>query len=440
MEREKIGSRLGFLMLAAGSAVGLGNVWRFPYIVGKNGGAAFVLVYLFFLAVLGLPLLVAELSIGRGSKKAMSEALAELAPSHLKKFWSRIGITLFFGCFVLMIYYTDVAGWLVKYAAGYATNTPIAEPGQAFTALLANYPVCAAFTVITVLISTLVCMFGVAKGVERVTKIMMLSLLALLGVLAVKSLTLPGAAEGISFYLKPDWAKFMEHPVSAIFDALGQAFFTLSLGVGSMEIFGSYIDRSNSLVKEALCIIVIDTFVAFLSGLVIFPACASFGVEYSSGPGLIFVALPQVFSKMSGGMFWGFLFFLFLSFAALTTIIAVFDGIIGGIMDTWKLQRKSATLLTGACVAVFAMPCVFIDGVLDWEDFAVSQLWLPIGALIQGLFVLSPTFGWGWEKFRKEASAGHGPSMPNWMRYAYCSIIPALIVTVLLGGLYLKFK
>lgn len=439
MVREKIGSRLGFLMLAAGSAVGLGNVWRFPYIVGKNGGAAFVLVYLFFLAVLGLPLLVAELAIGRGSKKALSEALSELAPERLKKFWSLVGIALFFGGFVLMIYYTDVAGWLVKYSVNYATNTPIDNPAQSFGALLSNYPVCAGFTILTVLISTLVCIFGVAKGVERVTKIMMLSLLALLGVLAVKSLTLPGAAEGLAFYLKPDWGKFMEHPGSSIFDALGQAFFTLSLGVGSMGIFGSYIDRSNSLVKEAVCIIAIDTFVAFLSGLVIFPACASFGVEYTSGPGLIFVALPQVFNKMSGGMFWGFLFFLFLSFAALTTIIAVFECIIGGIVDTWKLPRKSATLLTGICVAIFAMPCVFIDGVLDWEDFAVSQLWLPLGALIQGIFVLSPAIGWGWEKFREEASAGNGLSMPNWMRYAYNWLIPSLIIIVLAGGLYQKF-
>ncbi len=433
--RETLNSRLGFLMLAAGSAVGLGNVWRFPYIVGRNGGAAFVIVYLAFLAILGFPLLAVELGIGRGAKRSLASALGTLAPPSARRFWSWLGAVLASGCFVLMIYYTDVAGWLLKYTADFARGSVPSDPSSAFATLLADHPTGIAFMLGAVVFATGVCLLGVVKGVERTTKFMMLSLLALLGILAVKSLTLPGAAEGLAFYLKPDWAKFMEHPWQSIIDAMGQAFFTLSLGIGSMTICGSYVDERHSLVKETAVIICIDTFVALLAGLVIFPACATYNVAYTEGPGLIFVALPQVFAQLPGGTWWGFLFFLFLAFAALTTVVAVFECLIAGLMDSCGWRRVPATLLVGVGVGFLSLPCVLFEGVLEWEDFAVSKLWLPIGALCQGFFVVNGDWGWGWENFRRAVSQGDGWSMPNWVRWHLIFIVPILIFTVLIAGL-----
>ena len=433
--RERLGSRLGFLMLAAGSAVGLGNVWRFPYVVGKNGGAAFVAVYFLFLAVLGFPLLAAELGIGRGAGKSLAAALAALAPPRLSRVWGRIGVMLASGCFVLMVYYTDVAGWLVKYAFDYFRCAPSDGSSEAFGALLANDSSETAFMLSAVGVSSLVCLFGVVKGVERATKWMMLALLALLVVLAARAVTLPGAAEGLSFYLKPDWAKFMEHPWESVADAMGQAFFTLSLGIGSMTICGSYVGEEHSLVKETLFIIAIDTAVAVLAGLVVFPACATFGVPYEEGPGLIFIALPKVFSQLSHGTFWGFVFFLFLALAALTTVIAVFESLIAGLMDVLGASRSVATSVVAVGVAALSLPCVFFDGVLKWEDFAVSQLWLPVGALLQGVFVVNGRLGWGWERFRAEVSAGSGWGMPGWMRWHMSIVTPLLVFVVLLSGI-----
>ncbi len=433
--RETLNSRLGFLMLAAGSAVGLGNVWRFPYIVGRNGGAAFVIVYLAFLVILGFPLLAVELGIGRGAKRSLASALETLAPAKTRRFWARLGAVLASGCFVLMIYYTDVSGWLLKYTADFARGAVPSDPPSAFAALLADRPTGIAFMLATVVFATGVCLFGVVKGVERTTKFMMLSLLALLGVLAVKSLTLPGAAEGLAFYLKPDWGKFMEHPWQSVIDAMGQAFFTLSLGIGSMTICGSYVDERHSLVKETALIIAIDTLVALLAGLVIFPACATYNVAYTEGPGLIFVALPQVFAQLPFGTWWGFLFFLFLAFAALTTVIAVFECLIAGLMDSRGWKRLPATVLVGVGVALLSLPCVLIDGVLEWEDFAVSKLYLPIGALCQGFFVVNGAYGWGWENFRRAVSQGAGWQMPDWVRLHLILIVPLLIFTVLIAGL-----
>ena len=433
--REKLSSRLGFIMLAAGSAVGLGNVWRFPYVVGENGGAAFVIVYLAFLALLGFPLLAVELGIGRGANKSLAAALGALAPARFSVFWRRFGALLASGCFVLMIYYTDVCGWLLKYASDYATLSP-PDSATSFRNLTSDWKVSGAFMLAAVAVSTLVCLMGVVKGVERVTKWMMLSLLALLVVLAVKSLMLPKAAEGLEFYLKPDWAKFMENPLKSVFAAMGQAFFTLSLGIGSMTICASYVGEDHSLVKESFVIIVIDTFVALLAGLVIFPACATYGVEYTSGPGLIFEALPRVFEKMPGGVLWGGVFFLFLALAALTTVIAVFECLIAGLMDVFGLRRVSASLIVGVAVAALSMPCVLWDGVLEWEDFAVSQLWLPIGALVQAIFVVNGTFGWGWEKFRDAVSIGRGLKMPSFMKWHYVFIVPLLILIVLFSGFF----
>lgn len=420
-------------MLAAGSAVGLGNVWRFPYVVGENGGAAFVVVYLVFLALLGFPLLAVELGIGRGANKSLAAALGALAPAKYALLWCRIGSFLAAGCFVLMIYYTDVCGWLLKYACDYAAfSPPLGE--NSFNGLTSNWKVSGAFMLTAVAVSTFVCLVGVVKGVERVTKWMMLSLLTLLVVLAVKSLMLPGASEGLKFYLKPDWAKFMENPLKSIFAAMGQAFFTLSLGIGSMTVCASYVGENHSLVKESFVIIIIDTFVALLAGLVIFPACATYGVEYTSGPGLIFEALPKVFAQMPCGVVWGGVFFLFLALAALTTVIAVFECLIAGIMDVFGLRRVTSSLIVGVAVAVLSMPCVLWDGVLKWEDFAVSQLWLPIGALIQAFFIVNGSFGWGWDNFRSSVSVGRGLKMPAFMKWHYICIVPLLILVVLIGG------
>lgn len=432
--REKLASRLGFLMLAAGSAVGLGNVWRFPYVVGENGGAAFVLVYFAFLAILGFPLLAAEFGIGRGANKSLAAALGDLAPARFSVFWRRTGILLASGCFVLMIYYTDVTGWLLKFAADYWRNSP---PGDgAYQALIVDWKMSGAFMLVAVAISAMVCMLGVVKGVERATKWMMLSLLALLVVLAVKSLTLPGAAEGLAFYLKPDWGRFMEHPLKSIFAAMGQAFFTLSLGIGSMTICASYVGEKHSLVKESVVIICIDTFVAFIAGLVIFPACATYSVAYTSGPGLIFEALPKVFSQMPGGVWWGAIFFLFLALAALTTVVAVFECLISGLMDILAVKRRTASLAVGFGVALLTMPCVLSQEVLKWEDFAVSQLWLPIGALVQGFFVVNGTFGWGWDGFCSAVSRGDGWGMPRFMKWHYIVVVPVLILIVLISGFF----
>ena len=436
--REQLSSRLGFLMLAAGSAVGLGNVWRFPYVVGRNGGAAFVVVYLAFLVLLGFPLLCAELGIGRGAGRSLAAALEALSPRRCSAVWARIGSVLAFGCFVLMIYYTDVAGWLLKYTADYMRGAPPADPSTAFGALTADDVSETLFMSVTVVVSALVCLCGVVKGVERATKCMMVTLLALLAVLAVRALSLPGAQEGLSFYLKPDWARFMEHPWSAVLDAMGQAFFTLSLGIGSMTICGSYVGEDHSLVKEAAFIIVIDIVVALLAGLVVFPACASFGVPYGEGPGLIFVALPKVFAQMSGGSFWGFLFFLFLSFAALTTVVAVFECLIAGLMDSFGVARWKSTAVVAVGVLALSLPCVLVEGILQWEDFAVSQIWLPMGALCQGFFVVNETYGWGWESFRVSVSVGHGFSMPQWMRWHMAIVVPILMVAIFVAG-FMRF-
>ena len=434
-------------MLAAGCAVGLGNVWRFPFVTGQNGGAAFVLVYLVFLALLGFPMLTAELALGRGAKKGIAGAFAALAPSRLTKVWGFWGTLIFAGNFILMIYYTDVAGWLVKYAGSYATGNGIADdPGAAFGALLGDRATCSMYMLAAVGLATAVCLAGVVKGVERVTKFMMLSLLSLLVVLAVKAVSLPGAVEGLKFYLAPDWAKFMEHPWKAVFDAMGQAFFTLSIGVGAMTIFGSYIGKEHSLVKESALIIVIDTMVALLAGLIIFPACAAYGVEYTAGQGLIFVALPKVFQAMPSGRVWGFFFFLFLSFAALTTIIGVFECLIGGLMDEAKWPRRRAALTVGLSVAVLSMPAVLGYSVwkdvlpwagktvLDVEDFILSQFWLPLGALVTCLYCTQP-FGVDWTGFRNEASAGAGWRLPSAVRPYMRWILPFVLLTVLIGGL-----
>ena len=416
-------------MLAAGCAVGLGNVWRFPYIVGKNGGAAFVLVYLAALLALGFPLLAVELGIGRGGGHGIVLSMRALGRRHPRLWWW-IGLAVFAGDFLLMLYYTDVAGWLVRYAGAYMT----ASRPPALAAFRGNDLSESAFMLATVACATGVCMAGLARGVERVGKALMLSLLVLVSVMAVRVCMLPGAGSGLSFYLRPDWAAFMRHPLSAVLDAVGQAFFTLSVGIGAMTVFGSYVGRERTLVGEAAWIVALDTFVAVVSGLVVFPACAAYGIDPSSGPGLIFAALPEVFARMPGGSFWGFLFFAFLVAAAFTTLIGVFECLIGGVSEIGRVGRRAAALAVGAVVAVGSMPCVLFDSVLGWEDFAVSNVWLPAGALVQCVFVVSP-WGWGWRGCLEEMSAGRGPGFPGWMRWHYAVVIPALILIVFAAGL-----
>lgn len=427
--REKLDSRLGFLMLAAGCAVGLGNVWRFPFVVGQNGGAAFVLIYLAFLALFGFPLLVAELSLGRGSGLGISGALRRLAGSGSRK-WGAVGTVVFAGNVLLMLYYTDVGGWLLNFTGSYVVK----GGAPVFSEMLADKKLCACCMGAAVALSTVVCALGVRNGVERVTKWMMLLLLTLIVVLSFKSLTLEGAARGLEFYLKPDWGKVAANPFKVVFEAMGQAFFTLSVGVGCMTVFGSYVGRGQSLVKESMFIVSIDTFIAFASGLIIFPACATFGVSVDSGPGLIFEVLPRVFASMSGGRVWGAVFFLFLSLAALTTIIAVFECIIGGLIDETGWRRTVSSFVVGAVVAIGSLPAVLMEGALEIEDFVFSQFWLPLGALTLCVFV-SRGAGWGFDAFRAEASEGLGPGLSRWTLPLYKWVIPLMIAVVVVGGI-----
>lgn len=425
--REKLSSRLGFLMLAAGCAVGLGNVWRFPYIVGKNGGAVFVLFYLFFLMILGLPLLIAELSIGRGGGFGISASMRVLGKRPL---WGVVGFVIFLGNILLMSYYTDIAGWLLRSSCAYISGC---HPPD-FCFLASNNRLETQYMLIIIGFASLICLFGVVKGVERVSKVMMVLLLALISILAIRACLLPGAMKGISFYLKPDWHAFMSHPLGVITDAMGQAFFTLSIGIGAMTIFGSYIDKTHSLVKEATWIIIIDTFVAIMSGFVVFPACAAYGVDPGNGPGLIFMALPKVFAQMSAGYFWGAIFFIFLVMAAFTTIVAVFECIIGGIVDTFHVKRANAVLLTFWIIVLCSLPCIYYDQALGYEDFILSNIWLPLGALGQCIFISYP-LGWGWSNFRIEASSGKGIKLGAWMKGHYLFVVPILIIIVALGAL-----
>lgn len=447
--RETLQSRLGFLLLAAGCAVGLGNVWRFPFVVGRNGGAAFLVVYFVCLALLGFPLLTAELALGRASRQGVSGALRRLAPARLRRFWTVLGGIIFAGNLLLMMYYTSVGGWLLRYAAGYVwegTSFAGADPQAAFAALTASPGLCTVCMVVCTVLAAGVCACGVCAGVERVTKWMMLALLALLGVLAAKALSLPGASAGVAFYLKPDWAPFWAHPFRTCFEAMGQAFFTLSTGVGCMTIFGSYADRRHTLAGEAVWIIGIDTAVAFLSGLIVFPACAAFGVSADAGPGLIFAALPNVFTKMSGGRVWGAVFFLFLSLAALTTVIAVFECLIGGLMDHSKRGRRFWSVCVGAAVAVLSLPAVLgfnvwqdvqlLPGktILDVEDYLFSQFWLPLGALAICAFCVWPC-GMDWAAFRRETNTGVGLRLPAVFRPYMRWIVPLVLLTILVAGL-----
>ena len=450
MKRESFKSRLGFLLVSAGCAIGIGNVWRFPYVVGQNGGGLFVLFYLIFLVAMGLPVLTMELAVGRASRKSAVQAYETLEKPGSK--WHLHGWVAIFGCYVLMMYYTTVSGWMLTYFYKFLTGTFQAgmdadTVGSVFTELLADPIQMGFWMVVTVLAGFLVCSRGLQNGLEKVSKIMMSALLVLIIVLAVHSFTLSGAGAGVSFYLVPNVDTVREVGLgNVIAAAMNQSFFTLSLGVAAMEIFGSYMDREHSLAGEGARICALDTFVAIMSGLIIFPACFSYGVEVTAGPKLIFVTLPNVFVNMEGGRLWGSLFFLFMTFASFSTIIAVFENIMSFCMDTFGWSRNKTALINCVIILIASLPCVLgynvwsdlhlIGGrdVLDSEDFIVSNLLLPIGSLIYLLFCVTK-FGWGFDCYIEEANTGSGLKMAKWLKPYFQFVLPLLILIILIQGL-----
>jgi len=452
-QRESLATRLGFLLLAAGCAIGLGNVWRFPYITGLYGGAVFVVTYLVFLLGVGLPILIMEFSIGRASRRNMGKALEVLEPKGTH--WHKLGWFSLVGSYALMMFYIPVAGWMLSYCwnmASGALNLPPDQVGAFFGNMLTEPGPMMGWTVLVSLVGFVVCSLGVRSGVERVVKFMMLGLLIIMLVLAVRSVTLPGAAEGLAFYLAPDWDRAMQAGLwSMINDAMNQAFFTLSIGVGSMLIFGSYLDKKRRLTQESVLIVGLDTFVAFTAGLIIFPACFAFGVQPNSGPGLIFITLPNIFNNMAGGQLWGSLFFVFLSFAALTTVIAVVENIISYSMDVWGWSRKKSTLFHAILLTLLTAPCVLGfstwswitplgegSTIMDLEDFIISNNMLPLGSLLFLLFCCH-RYGWGWDNFIKEADEGTGLRFPRFLRPYLTWILPLIMLFVFVQGYIQKF-
>lgn len=456
-KRENFSSRLGFLLISAGCAIGLGNVWRFPYIVGQYGGAAFVLVYLLFLAVLGLPVMVMELAVGRASQKSMARSFHVLEPKGSK--WHLYSWVGFAGNYLLMMFYTVIAGWLVLYCGKMAMGdfTGLNADGVAgeFSALMGKPGIMLLFMALVILLGMAVCLQGLQNGVEKVTKPMMLCLLVLMLVLAVRSLTLAGGAEGLRFYLWPNFRNLMYDAEGkwilgeAVFAAMGQAFFTLSLGIGAIAIFGSYIDKSHSLGGEALRICGLDTFVAFVAGLIIFPACSAYGVAPGTGPSLVFITLPNIFNEMPMGRLWGTLFFVFLSFAAMSTIIAVFENIISFSMDMWGWSRRKAVAVNCVAVLLLSTPCalgfnlwsgftVLGMDISSIEDFLVSQNVLPLGSLVYLVFCVSRR-GWGWDNFLAEANTGAGLKFPKGVRPYVTYVLPVVVLFIFFMGYWNQF-
>jgi NSS family neurotransmitter:Na+ symporter len=454
MERERLGSRLGFILLSAGCAIGIGNVWRFPYVAGRYGGGAFVLFYLFFLIIMGLPVMTMEFAVGRASKKSIIKSFAQLEKEGTK--WHLHGYAGLVGNYCLMMFYTTVAGWMLYYfylmLTGRFTGADAAAVGQIFGDMLAKPGVMAGLMLLVVAVGFGICSVGLQSGVERMTKGMMVALLGIMLLLAFHSVTMEGGAEGISFYLKPDFERMMEVGIGeTMVGAMNQAFFTLSLGIGSMAIFGSYIGKEHALLKESVNIAVLDTCVAVVAGLIIFPACFSFGINPDSGPSLIFVTLPNVFNSMAGGRVWGTLFFVFMSFAAFSTVLAVFENIISCCMDMWGISRKKACLINFILLGLLSLPCVlgfnlwsgfmpFGEGsnVLDLEDFIVSNLMLPIGSFIYLLFCVSK-IGWGFDNYLKEANTGKGMKVPRFLKPYLQFILPAMILFIFIKGIIDKF-
>lgn len=453
--RERFSSRLGFILISAGCAVGLGNVWRFPYITGQYGGAAFVLVYLIFLVLLGLPIMVMEFAVGRASQKSAARSFHVLEPAGTK--WHLQGYACMAGNYLLMMFYTTVGGWMAAYIFKTLTGEfkGLDSDGVAavFNDMLARPGYMTFWMVLVVLLSFFICSLGLQKGVERITKAMMSCLFLILLILCIRSVTLPGASEGLRFYLIPDFTRFTENGVgNTIFAAMGQAFFTLSLGIGAMAIFGSYIGKDHTLTGETINICLLDTLVAFLAGLIIFPSCFAFGVDPGQGPGLVFITLPNIFNQMVGGRIFGVLFFVFMTFAAQSTIIAVFENIISFSMDLFGTSRKKTVLINGIAIILLSLPCVFGfniwsgfqpmgagSTIQDLEDFIVSNNLLPLGSMVYLLFCTS-RYGWGWKNFLAEADTGKGVKFPAWACVYVSYILPLIVLFIFIMGYYQKFK
>ena len=453
-ERERLGSRLGFILISAGCAIGIGNVWKFPYMAGQGGGGAFVLFYLLFLLILGLPIMTMEFAVGRASQKSPVKAYYALEKPGQK--WHIHGYITLIGCYLLKMFYTTVAGWMLHYfyltATGKFTGLDSDAVASQFNTMLSQPQVMGFWMVIIVIAGILICSIGLQNGLEKVTKVMMISLLFIMVILAINSFFMDGAKEGLSFYLIPDFERMKEIGIiKTITGAMNQAFFTLSLGIGAMSIFGSYIEKERSLLGESLNIALLDTFVAITSGLIIFPACFTFHVDQTSGPGLIFITLPNIFNHIPMGKLWGSLFFIFMSFAAFSTILAVFENIISCGMELTGWSRKKSSFINAIAIILLSVPCVlgynlwssdifavFGGAVLDFEDFLVSNLFLPLGSLVYLLFCTS-RYGWGWKNFTTEANTGKGLKIQNWMRGYISYILPLIVLFIFFFGLYDKF-
>ena len=449
MERETLKSRLGFILLSAGCAIGIGNVWKFPYIAGQGGGGAFVLFYLIFLVILGLPIMTMEFAVGRASRKSPVRAYQALEKPGQK--WHIHGYFTLIGCYLLMMFYTTVAGWMLHYfymtAVGKLAGLNAEQVAGKFAEMLASPATMTFWMVFVVVVSILVCAKGLQSGLERVTKGMMIALLLIMVVLAVNSLFMPGAKEGLSFFLVPDFARMQEvGVVNTLVSAMNQAFFTLSLGIGAMSIFGSYIGKEHSLLGESVRIVVLDTFVAITAGLIIFPACFTYGVEVNAGPSLLFDTMATVFNHMEGGRWWGTLFFLFMVFAALSTVLAVCEEILAMVREVTGWSRPVGCLVCGAGIFLIALTTAlgysvlhfqpFAEGTawLDLWDFLVSNNILPLGSLVLALFCCN-RFGWGWNSFLLEANAGRGLKVRQWMKPMFRYVIPAAILFIYVYGM-----
>ncbi|OKZ83338.1 MAG: sodium-dependent transporter [Clostridium sp. 44_14] len=450
MKRESFKSRLGFILISAGCAIGIGNVWKFPYVAGQNGGGIFVLFYLFFLIAVGVPVLTMEFAVGRASGKSVVKGYEALEPEASR--WHLHGYAALFGNYMLMMFYTTVSGWMISYFYRFLINDfkGLDTKGvtDKFSHMLADPKSMTFWMIVIVVVGFLICSFGLQAGVEKISKPMMLGLLALIVVLAVNSILLKGGVDGLKFYLIPDWKKVEEVGLfNVIIASMNQAFFTLSLGIGAMEIFGSYMSKEHTLLGESLRIAALDTFVAIMSGLIIFPACFAYGINPGAGPELIFITLPNVFIQMPGGRIWGTFFFLFMTFAAFSTIIAVFENIIACCMDKWNISRKKSALINGVIILIASLPAVFGyniwssfqprgDGstVLDLEDFIVSNLLLPGGSLIFLLFCVTK-WGWGFDKYLAETNTGTGAKFPKALRGYVTFVLPCIILVILVLGL-----
>lgn len=448
MERERLGSRLGFILLSAGCAIGCGNVWKFPYMCGQYGGGAFVLLYILFLVILGLPVMVMEFSLGRASQSSIVKMYNKLEKPGQK--WHYHGYFALAGNTLLMMFYTSVTGWIlyyfVSFLSGKMTGITNAQSEKLFSNMLSNTDVMVGFMAIVVVLGFVILSFGLQKGVERITKYMMIALLFLIIVLAIHSFTLSGAKEGLTFYLKPEISKI---DGNVVVGAMNQSFFTLSLGIGSMAIFGSYLGKDRSLMGESINVLVLDTFVAIFAGLIIFPACFTFDVDAGAGPGLLFEAMAKVFNNMSGGRWWGTLFFLFMFFAAMSTIIAVFENILACVRELTNWNRIKSCIICGIVVLILSIPCAlgfnllkFIvpfnssSSILDLEDFIVSNCLLPLGSLCMVLFCVNKRYGWGFDNLMAEANTGKGMKLKKWMKFYITYILPLIIIFVFIMGIF----